>query len=83
MGRIAEMCGINVLAGLLIILIIGGVDLNASESDITITEFRQLYDICLPGKRWLPNLSRTGSMLRRSENSVRRRVRAAMSSRCR
>jgi hypothetical protein len=50
MGRIAEMCGINVLAGLLIILIIGGVDLNASESDITITEFRQLYDSLLAGK---------------------------------
>ncbi|MGH7892237.1 MAG: hypothetical protein ACREN0_08215, partial [Thermodesulfobacteriota bacterium] len=50
MGRIAEMYKINVLAGLLIILIIGGADLNAAESDITITEFRRLYDTLLAGK---------------------------------
>lgn len=44
MGRI------NVLAGLIIILLIGGIGLNASESDLTTTEFRQLYDSLLAGK---------------------------------
>jgi hypothetical protein len=61
MGRIAEMCGINVLAGLLIILIIGGVDLNASESDITITEFRQLYDSLLAGKTLVTESEQDGA----------------------
>lgn len=44
MGRV------KVCAGLIIILLIGGTNLNASESDITITEFRQLYDSLLAGK---------------------------------
>ncbi len=55
MGRI------NVLAGLLIILIIGGVDLNASESDITITEFRQLYDSLLAGKTLVTESEQDGA----------------------
>ncbi|MGH7851070.1 MAG: hypothetical protein ACREOP_12295 [Thermodesulfobacteriota bacterium] len=61
MGRIAEMYKINVLAGLLIILIIGGVDLNASESDITITEFRQLYDSLLAGKTLVTESEQDGA----------------------
>ena len=44
------MGGIKAFAGLVIILLIGGIDLSASESDITITEFRQLYDSLLAGK---------------------------------
>jgi len=44
MGR-AKVC-----AGLIIILLIGGTNLNASESDLTTTEFRQLYDSLLAGK---------------------------------
>ena len=44
MGRI------KAFAGLMIILLIGGSNLNASESDITITEFRRLYDSLLAGK---------------------------------
>ena len=44
MGRI------KAFAGLMIILLIGGSNLNAFESDITITEFRRLYDSLLAGK---------------------------------
>lgn len=44
MGRV------KVCAGLIIILLIGGTNLNASESDITTIEFRQLYDSLLAGK---------------------------------
>ena len=44
MGRV------KVCAGLIIILLIGGTNLNASESDLTTTEFRQLYDSLLAGK---------------------------------
>lgn len=44
MGRI------KIFAGLIIILLIGGTNLNASESDLTTTEFRQLYDSLLAGK---------------------------------
>ncbi len=41
---------VKVCAGLIIILLIGGTNLNASESDLTTTEFRQLYDSLLAGK---------------------------------
>lgn len=44
MGRV------KVCAGLIIILLIGGTNLNASESDLTTIEFRQLYDSLLAGK---------------------------------
>lgn len=44
MGRV------KVCACLIIILLIGGTNLNASESDLTTTEFRQLYDSLLAGK---------------------------------
>lgn len=44
MGRV------KVCACLIIILLIGGINLNASESDLTTTEFRQLYDSLLAGK---------------------------------
>jgi hypothetical protein len=38
------------VAALLIILLSGGISLNAAETDITIAEFRQLYDSLLAGK---------------------------------
>ncbi|GEM_PF-1041192 len=44
MGRV------KVCAGLLIILLIGGIGLSASESDLTTSEFRQMYDSLLAGK---------------------------------
>ncbi|HSC36200.1 MAG TPA: hypothetical protein VLG45_13060 [Thermodesulfobacteriota bacterium] len=44
------MGGVKLCAGLIIILLIGGTNLNASESDLTTTEFRQLYDSLLAGK---------------------------------
>lgn len=45
MGRVKVCAGL-----IIIILLIGGTNLNASESDLTTTEFRQLYDSLLAGK---------------------------------
>ena len=41
---------IKTLAGFIIILLLASVNIRASETDITITEFRQLYDSLLAGK---------------------------------
>lgn len=40
----------TVFTALILILLIGGTGLSAAETDITITEFRQLYDALLAGK---------------------------------
>jgi hypothetical protein len=41
---------IKTLTGFIIILLLASVNIRASETDITITEFRQLYDNLLAGK---------------------------------
>lgn len=46
----AKMGKITGLAALMIILLSGGVGLKAAETDITIAEFRQMYDSLLAGR---------------------------------
>ena len=48
--REVMMGKIKTLAGFIIILLLASVNIRASETDITITEFRQLYDSLLAGK---------------------------------
>lgn len=45
-----DMGRFKIFAGLIVILLIGGVELQASENNITTAEFRQLYDSLLAGK---------------------------------
>jgi hypothetical protein len=45
-----KMGRVKVCAGLIIILLTGGIGLSASESDLTTAEFRQMYDSLLAGK---------------------------------
>lgn len=51
---------IKTLAGLIIILLLAGVNIRASETDITITEFRQLYDSLLAGKTLVTSTQEDG-----------------------
>jgi hypothetical protein len=44
------MCKITGLAALILFLLTSGLNVSAGEADITITEFRQMYDSLLAGK---------------------------------
>ena len=64
----AKMGKITGLAALMIILLSGGINLKAAETDITIAEFRQMYDSLLAGRTLVTQSKEDGMDITKESN---------------